>query len=132
MTPAYLPLTVAAAVAAGASGVLAAWWSWPVLLAVARPAVQQVGHDFVPLTTTADDVWDWTPLYTICQAHGLRWPLIGRVGNAGQFNEPAIIAPWAERRRPGLLRVAVAEARTARSTGPRSRPRLADRPAWWS
>ena len=97
MTPAYLPLTVAAAVAAGSSGVLVAWWSWPLLLAAVAPAVQQVGHDFVPLTTTADDVWDWTPLYTICQAHGIRFPFIGRVGNAGQFCEPAIIAPWKSR-----------------------------------
>ena len=94
MTPAYLPLTVAAAVAAGSTGMLAAWWSWPVLIAVALPAVQQVGQLFVPLTTTADDVWDWTPLYTLCQARGLRFPQLGRVGNFGQFNEPSMEAPW--------------------------------------
>jgi hypothetical protein len=94
MTPAYLPLTIAAAVAAGSAGVLAAWWSWPLLVAAAIPAVQQVGHDFVPLTTTADDVWDWTPLYDLCKAHGMMYPYIGRVGNAGQFNDPAIVAPW--------------------------------------
>ncbi len=97
MTPAYLPLTVAAAVGAARAGVLAAWWSWPALVAVAIPAVQQVGHDFVPLTTTADDVWDWDPLYRICQKDGLKFPYIGYVGNAGQFCQPAIIAPWASR-----------------------------------
>ncbi len=97
MTPAYLPLTVAAAVAAGSAGVLAAWWSWPLLVAAAIPSIQQVGHDFVPLTTTADDVWDWDPLYRICQAHGMQFPFVGRVGNAGQFCEPAIIAPWKSR-----------------------------------
>ncbi len=97
MTPAYLPLTVAAAVAAGSAGVLAAAWSWPLLLAAAVPAVQQVGRDFVPLTTTADDVWDWAPLFEICRVHGLRYPLLGRVGNAAQFCDPAIVAPWKSR-----------------------------------
>ena len=97
MTPAYLPVTMAAAVGAGMAGVLSAWWAWPVLVAAAVPAVQQVGHDFVPYTNTPDDVWDWDPVYQICQRHGLRFPFIGRVGNAGQFNEPSITAPWARR-----------------------------------
>jgi hypothetical protein len=96
VTPAYIPLTVAAAVLAGAVGVLAAWWSWPLLFAFAIPAVQQVGREFIPLTTTPDDIWDWDPLRQVCIDRHIRFPFIGRVGNSGQFNEAAIIAPWAK------------------------------------
>ncbi len=98
MTPAYLPITVAVVVAAGAAGVLASWWSWPVLAAAAVTLPVQVARDFFPLTTTADDVWDWEELYRIVHDdRHLPLPLVGRVGNYGQFNEPAVVAPWYRR-----------------------------------
>lgn len=96
MTPAYLPITVAVAVAA--APVLARWLSWPVLGVVAFALFGQVSRDFFPLTTTPDDVWDWEPLYRIVHdEHGLRFPYLGRVGNYGQFNEPSLEAPWRRR-----------------------------------
>ncbi len=94
VTPAYIPLTVAVALLAGAAGVLAAWWSWPLLFAFAIPAAQQVGREFIPLTNTPDDVWDWEPLHQVCVDRHIKFPFIGYVGNCGQFNEPSIITPW--------------------------------------
>ena len=97
MTPAYFPLTIALAVAAGATGTLVSWWSWIVLIGFAYPAFVQVNSEFIPLTNTPDDVWNWEPVFQVCQAHHLRWPYIGRVGNAGQFCEPSIVYPWMKR-----------------------------------
>jgi len=97
ISPAYLPLTVALALGAGSAGVLVSWWSWMVLLACAMPAFSHVKQEFIPLTITQDDVWDWTPLYQVCQEHQIRFPMIGHVGNTSQFCDPAISYPWAYR-----------------------------------
>jgi hypothetical protein len=117
ITPAYFPLTISLAVAAGMSGAMAVWWSWPILIAVFIPACWQIwGFNnlatppyhgtarylridplFIDYTTTADDVWDWEPLYQLLKGKNVRFPYIGRVGNGGQFNEPSIEAPWVSR-----------------------------------
>ena len=95
MTPAYLPLTLALVLSTGR--LLVKSWSWLVLIAFAYLSFVQVNREFIPLTNTPDDVWNWEPLYQICQAHHLCWPYIGRVGNAGQFCEPSIVYPWIKR-----------------------------------
>jgi hypothetical protein len=95
MTPAYLPLTVAVALGAGAAGVLVSWWSWAVLAMCVMPAFSHVKQEFIPLTDTQDDVWDWNPVYWVCQRHHIQYPLIGHVGNSAQFCDPAILYPWA-------------------------------------
>jgi len=94
-SPAYLPLTVALALGAAAVGALVSWWSWVVLLACVAPAFSHVMREFVPLTNTQDDVWDWQPVYQLCQDRHIRYPMIGHVGNSPQFCDPTIEFPWA-------------------------------------
>jgi hypothetical protein len=95
ISPAYLPLTVVVALAAGSAGVLVSWWCWAVLVACAIPSFSHVQHEFFPLTVTQDDVWDWSPVYQVCQERHLRFPMIGHVGNSSQFCDPTITYPWA-------------------------------------
>jgi hypothetical protein len=97
VSPAYLPLTVALALSAAWAGVLISWWSWAVLIACVAPAFTHLQREVFPLTVTQDDVWDWTPLYQVCQDHHIQYPLIGHVGNSTQFCDPTISYPWAFR-----------------------------------
>jgi Dolichyl-phosphate-mannose-protein mannosyltransferase len=94
LTPAYLPLITAVAIAAGAAGLLTSGRSWLVLLAVALPALIQTKNSFLPIASYRTDVWDFTPIHDAAAARGITSPRIAYLGNGEYFNEPFFALPW--------------------------------------
>ncbi len=99
MTPAYFPITLAITMAAAWLGGLVSWYAWTVLLVCAFCSISQLRDEYIPMTNQPDDIWDWDPIYAIAQQRQIRFPMIGHVGNAGLFCDPAITYPWVRRGR---------------------------------
>jgi hypothetical protein len=60
-------------------------------------AFAQLHQVEVPLTNALDDTWDWAPLYKMVESRGVRFPMIGHVGNSSQFCDPFLTEPWESR-----------------------------------
>ena len=91
ITPCYIPLAVAVAIAAGATGVLTSRWSWAVFIAVAFGSTRQIRNDFLPLAVWKSDVWDWEPLHAASAERHIEFPRLAYLGNGLHFNQAFIM-----------------------------------------
>jgi 4-amino-4-deoxy-L-arabinose transferase-like glycosyltransferase len=95
ITPAFIPLYIAVALLAGASGIL----RWKLtFIATVVVTLWQLYTVTLPIGSSVWNGWDFHPLFQMAQAHRISAPRIAFLGSHPNFNRENVVTPFLEQR----------------------------------